>query len=306
MKRRFQWGVSLALAAQLSIACAVARGQALSTQLFVGAGNNFQAAGQFGGGGTVDSLSKTLTFTGLDGGSHPQTMTMTGDTWAAADFGVLRSRTRVSLQNLYYNAANPEYWDGTNINTAGSPDIFLSDARASFTDTFTFSGGTDPNATVQFEYTLDGTFTQSQPDIGYAFIELWYNGDGYDMSTTQNHSVITTVPLPVYWDTPIEVTTTHITDFRFDLKGGQLQTPTPYSEGGSVFSDVDFYHTARLTGITILDSGGNPITDFTLASGSGTTYPVSTQAVPEPASVGLLAGMLAVAFACKRRNRAAR
>jgi hypothetical protein len=266
-------------------------GQGLGTQLFVGAGNHGQAVGAFQSGLPSDSLSKTIVFSGLDGGSRPQTMTMKGDTWAKAEYGVLHSRTRVSLQNLYYNASNPDYFDGTNINDAGSPDIFLSDSRASFDDLFTFSGSTDPNATVQFEYTLDGTFTQSQKNIGYAFIELDYNGDLYDMSTNQNHTVLLSSPLPVYWDTPVPVTTTHITDFRFDLKGGQLQDPTPYTQGGNVSSDVDFYNTARLTGILFTDSSGSPISGITITSASGTTYPLAAESVPEPGSFALLGGL---------------
>jgi hypothetical protein len=300
---RSRFGQIGTLVAALSILGIAANGQALNTQLFVGAGNHGQAAGLFGSGAPVDSLSKTILFTGLDGSSNPQTMTMVGDTWAAAEFGVLHARTRVSLSNLYYNSGNADYWDGAHIHEDGSPDLFLSDSRASFEDTFTFSGGTDPDATVQFEYTLDGTFTQTQANIGFAFIELDYNGALSGISTNRNHTVMLMQPLPVFWDTPIPVTTTHITDFRFDLKGGQLQDPTPYTQGGSVFSDVNFYSTARLTGIFFTDSAGSPIPGITISSSSGTTYPVSTTSVPEPSALGILAGVMTTAAVAVRRRR---
>ena len=55
-------------------------------------------------------------------------------------------------------------------------------------------------------------------------------------------------------------------------------------------ADNDFGSTAKLVGVDLFDAQGNPITEFTLASASGTVYP---GAVPEPATALLmLAGLL--------------
>jgi hypothetical protein len=45
---------------------------------------------------------------------------------------------------------------------------------------------------------------------------------------------------------------------------------------------VDFAETATLSGIEVFDANGNPLSDFTVSSQSGTHYPLSSPAVAFP------------------------
>ena len=94
--------------------------------------------------------------------------------------------------------------------------------------------------------------------------------------------------LPFTWGTP------------FDLKFGLMAVASPTS---GATADVDFASTATLTGIQLF-ANGQPITDFTLASGSGTPYDANgVHAVPEPSSLSLmLAGATALAIRSGRRH----
>jgi hypothetical protein len=62
--------------------------------------------------------------------------------------------------------------------------------------------------------------------------------------------------------------------------------------------DVVFFHSATMTSIQIFDGGGNTVSNFSIASGSGTIYTASGAAVrqssaaPEPTSLAFLMGGL--------------
>ena len=75
-------------------------------------------------------------------------------------------------------------------------------------------------------------------------------------------------------------------------------------------SSVDPAPGMTLTGIELFDANGNPITDFSLTSGSGAVYGADgllsepTSATPEPAMAWLLAsGLLLVFVAARIRQR---
>jgi hypothetical protein len=67
-------------------------------------------------------------------------------------------------------------------------------------------------------------------------------------------------------------------------------------------SDASFFSSARLTGIQVLNSGGQALSDFTITSGSGTLYgPGGVIAVPEPGSALMLcAGLLCLGIFTRR------
>ena len=82
-------------------------------------------------------------------------------------------------------------------------------------------------------------------------------------------------------------------DISFSLWAAILPSSSlglPSGSGG----DASFFSSARLSGIEVLDSAGQPVPGFTITSGSGTSYgPGGVLAVPEPSTALLLgAGLL--------------
>ena len=85
---------------------------------------------------------------------------------------------------------------------------------------------------------------------------------------------------------------------------GLSELSDAFTTGGT----VDFAETATLSDIEVFDANGNPVSDFTVSSQSGTHYPLSSQVtgVPEPGTAALLlcgATSLAAIRCAARRKR---
>lgn len=141
---------------------------------------------------------------------------------------------------------------------------------------------------------------------GFAYNIGPVNGVGQPSFITFGGAETLFADVPIVYGTSIDV--------RFGL-----YTFTGIGNGNGNM-DVDFYNTATMTSIEMRDSGGNPVSTFSIASGSGTFYDANGAqlaqftAAPEPATLGLLAsglltgglltGGTASAFAtCLRRVR---
>lgn len=104
--------------------------------------------------------------------------------------------------------------------------------------------------------------------------------------------VTSTANFPFLWDVP------------FTLEVGFMTIVRPCCLGATMSSD--FSRTAQLSGI-LARAGGQAITDFTVASGSGTAYgPGGLLPVPEPGGAWpMLAGLALLALAQRRFNPSA-
>jgi hypothetical protein len=69
---------------------------------------------------------------------------------------------------------------------------------------------------------------------------------------------------------------------------------------------ADFSHTTEFTGITVLDGSSHPVSNYTVISGSGTTYPFDADQVPEPGTLMLLGLGFAGLSAFRLRSAALR
>ncbi len=160
------------------------------------------------------------------------------------------------------------------------------DGFGRFTDTFTFGSPSVPDGAsgyVRFGATVAGSLFSDQP--GTADVEVNYQQDagpiyrmmraqvdprlggsfmtptaaGFTLTPTSvsGSDVFNTVVLPIVFGAP------------FDFTLGLLASSVPVN-GGPI--PADFTMGAQLTRIEAFDSGGQPVLNFAITSGSGTGY----------------------------------
>ena len=170
-----------------------------------------------------------------------------------------------------------------------------------FNESLTASSPSVPpntQGTVRLTFTVDGSLsvTGPPPFTSTADVELYYqidNGPNFtlmraqanDASTLPFAGTGTGAPLTGFTRTPGSLTGSGlISSFgqpfvwgtAFNLKFGVLAAALPAT---SATNDVNFATTATLTGIELF-ANGQPVSNFTLVSGSGMPY--DAQGVPEP------------------------
>lgn len=77
------------------------------------------------------------------------------------------------------------------------------------------------------------------------------------------------------------------------------------SNGPDAFSDAasaDFLHTAILSSVGVTDNAGNAVTNFTVTTGSGRTFP-AVASVPEPTTDAMMLGGIALLGFFARRKK---
>lgn len=173
-----------------------------------------------------------------------------------------------------------------------------------FTPTFTVGGswGVSGRTAAQFEMDYQ---VGNQPNLILYRIQgdqgqqpsIYYNG--YVASLPG----LTVGPTSVSGTTPISFSVPFIYSQAFNMTISLYSSVIPSSNGGGVSSgDVDFAHTATLTGIDVQQNGQS--VPFTIQSGSGTVYTANgvQSAVPEPSTLVLLfAGLGAICASAARR-----
>ena len=212
---------------------------------------------------------------------------------------------------------------------SGSSDSSVvagSAAGALQTEVFTF-GGASGSGTFRPTFTLDGSlFTQGRTENEIVFSYSVGNGPmlttfrlqdsrgsfsiyapgGYvasypGITVTGNNtegrlasgSASFQLNVPITFGAPVEL--------NFALWAGTL----PLSSVGQAFASngtANFYSSVRMTGIEVLNSGGNAVPDFSVTSGSGTIYGAAG-VVPEPGTwMLLMSGLGAVALRTRYRG----
>ena len=243
---------------------------------------------------------------------------------------------------LLGNAGYAESFDGTAASRAsygslsatahgeytGSPQsyapttIAASVGAATFSDTLTASVSnsyTDVSSSgfVRYRFAIDGIMSTPGPHYAY------YGGEAHTAFDIQQNGG------PIYGLLLADTTTESIGSLYVagssagwtiapgSIKGGGVVTSQMFSidllsswsfTAGLIVNaygnaDDDFYSTAKLVGVDLFDANGNAITDYSLASSSGTSYPAPVvAAVPEPETLPLmLAGLVGGIAWCARR-----
>lgn len=236
------------------------------------------------------------------GGMGPQqTGTYAGSSQSYAAFGHLG----VAATGTYAGLTDPSAVRG-------------SEAFATYTESITIPGASGQYGYFVPTFTVDGAWSKTgsaatQLELDYnvnggpTFLAYRIQGDSADAPSLWNNGYVSSIPgLTV---TPTSVTGTALVtlppilfnyNLSFELTIALYAGVIPYSNGSGT---VDFLHTATLSGIAVLDALRNPLTDFTIQSGSGTVYTAAgVQTVPVPASAWLFgSGVLALGAFMRRR-----
>jgi hypothetical protein len=193
-------------------------------------------------------------------------------------------------------------------------------AYAGSTESFNVTGGTG-TALFRATYTVDGSWSASgavgldlelvyRVNGGPATIAYRIQGNGspsiyfdggwpyYPSGYVGTLPGLTVTPNSVTGSTDISFAFAFTLGTAFDLTTGLYAAALP--GGGTTSGTIDFLSTARLTGIDIIQ-GGNPLTNFSIASGSGTLYNAQGAVVPVPAAAWLFGSALGLLGWARRR-----
>lgn len=238
-------------------------------------------------GGPVSIAPFFESYTGLDSQGDERTMTFTGSGSASAGFGVLRAAATGSVTDAFFNNANDPYYDpNVGINSDGVPDYFSVTSEAKFTDQLIY-GGTASNYTSTYYLHLTGNIIGD--GSGFVVVEMDHGVNGQQSSqmfyTDGAYDIL--IESQAFVSSPNQ---------QFSIRlFTSFQTSMEYANDGQDYSGTaNFANTLDLVGVSVQDNDtGLYLNQGDISSESGTTYaiktPAVTTAVPEPASISLLA-----------------
>lgn len=199
-----------------------------------------------------------------------------------AAFGVLRDSASVFLTG-----------DGS---LGAFPSIESTGARSGYRDTYTISGGTG-SGVVNFSFAVTGTASRTPgAGAGALFQYVPVVAGNEDFGHAMDYTVIdgaATVPVPFTFDEVNE----------FVIYFYALAQVFSWRDGASAVAD--YSHTAILDRISVSDSFGADVPNFSIAAGSGTHYSANG-VLPEPSTSLLLLAAFAAAVGGKLGGKSKR
>lgn len=273
--------------------------QSKSTFAYFGAGNTDFGSGVYGINtqsstqGAAVGVNGSQAFTGLDNDGDMRTMTAGGTASASAQYGTLRTNVSGFVNNNYYNPDNPYFWEGpgNNPNFEGSPDHILIGAQASYNDVFTYGGTANATVRVNFYFHVHGVMSGTN-----AYAGLQVTNDGVMVANYVANPGANGIVDEVFATDFIEIGGDLQINHNVLLYNGFDVKTYNYIDGATIAGQADFGNTITMVGMSAIDADGNPLSGWTVNSGSGTNYPV-----PEPATMTIL-GIAAVVAAIKRKK----
>ena len=165
---------------------------------------------------------------------------------------------------------------------SGSPQ-FIGESQGFMLDNITISGPTGTGS-VSFEVGLHGTASTNIPGIVDPSLQFTFSAQGPTAGALiEVHSAVDGFPSGTFTSPSFAYTFGDPITIYMVLLVAMLQHAD--ATGGPLFGDVLYHNTATFTGLTVLDGQGSPVTNYTISSESGTSYPLT---VPEPGRAWLL------------------
>ncbi len=227
--------------------------------------------------------------------SHPTTAVLSaslpdygGRSAASAGYGSLGTAVSVNYNDFIATAA------------------FQGSAEAFFRDHLTITA--PGSGTVVFSMKLDGTASSNAPGVVLPRLQFGFvafndqGGARIDIASIRDG-----YPNGVFQAPALNFVSGEAVTLSGLMLVDLLQVAPSF--GGPLFADILYGNTATLSGIEVFDAFGAPVSDFTIASASGTAYGrygvlAPPAAVPEPGMWLMLIGGFAALGSALRRRRA--
>lgn len=275
----------------------------LFTESLVGAGNANFGIYWAGESGTTTDAAVTASwdayFTGLNGSGASETMYLSGTTTSQSNYGQLHVYTQLSLNNSYYNASNPQYFNGSTVDATGSPNSVASLGFATFTDTLQFGGDLVTGYQAIYVFHVDGTNTG---DGALADLAVNIPSDGDYEGFFDGQSGFSS---EIWATEPFQVNGQNEQTINVQFSDQVVLNTFDLTDGGNYSGTSDFSQTLTLAGIELVGPTGQPLSGWTVDSESGTVYNQieGTQGTPGPAAAVPFVTALGAALRRRRRSR---
>lgn len=200
--------------------------------------------------------------------------------YGSADYGVLRGYAEESISGSVQSGSI-------------DPSMYLvANGQSYFGDSFTIFGGPIGTVgTLTAVFTVSGTHSSSG---GFAPVMFVYEASSPHLCGSPVGDKIICNGIPIVFGQAVDIS------FQMNT----VLNVYDFTAGSSAVAD--YAHSSMLTGIDIKDANGNPVSNFSISSSSGTQY-TPNGVVPEPNAIFLTAtviGAVGLRLRTKqRRNR---
>ena len=162
-------------------------------------------------------------------------------------------------------------------------------ALADYFDTFSLANAPGQGF-LFFQFFVHGSLSLDTTVGGdvYAGLSIEANGQAYPVWSANQGQIATSASVRIPYSGSLVTT-----DLQLISEAG-CGTGSALDPLGSCLASVHFEDTASVVGLGVLDLSGNVVPNASIAASSGYSYPALISSVPEPASIWLLLGGLAV------------
>lgn len=259
--------------------------QSIETNAFIGVSNleyngYVYVAGlvyQNNTNGPAEANLAETPFTGLNDSGSSQTLSFSGGVHAyviaPGQRPGLHVAVNASLLNTFYNSENPPYFDATSepfvFNPDGVPDNFDASGDVRKVELFSFGGFGTGNLYARYVYRIHGHVSGDGFRGAGIIFQVGNNASEYASfePNLPNGEIVGTYATHSY---PVGNGVTHEQKSTFTVMYGADTQSVP--EGSNITGSFDFGETVTLDRIEVVDENNNPVSGWTVTTGSGLDY----------------------------------